>query len=103
MIFRKKQLEPVATRFVISILKFALSLLLILILMYSIGIEITGFTTMISAIVLAVGMALKENIANLANGIILVSSQKYKQGDLIKIKVIRSTGATLFGEVINTN
>ena len=29
--------------------------------------------------------------------------KKYKQGDLIKIKVIRSTGATLFGEVINNN
>ncbi len=84
-ITKKKQTEPVITRFIITIIRFVLWLILILVLLSVIGFEITGITTALSALVLAVGMALKDNISNLANGIILVGSRKYKSGDYVVV------------------
>ena len=50
-----------------------------------IGIQISGIITALSAMVLAVGMALQNNIANLANGIIIVSTKMFKKGDFITV------------------
>ena len=82
---KRKDVDPMAIRFTCTILRFVLALILIFILLGSMGIEITGFTTAVSAAFLAVGMALKENLSNLANGLILVGSKKYKTGDYIVV------------------
>ena len=50
-----------------------------------IGIQISGIITALSATLLAVGMALQNNIANLANGIIIVSTKMFKKGDFITV------------------
>ena len=81
MTFHK--VDRLAIRFVSTILRFTLWLVLILILLRTVGLEITGLTTAISAVVLAIGMALKDNISNVANGLLLVTSKKYKTGDYV--------------------
>lgn len=90
-IFKRHGLEQVSTKFILTIIRFVLLLVLILILLNSIGVSVTGFTTALSAAFLAIGMALKENISNLANGIILVSSRKYKQGDYIVVSGVEGS------------
>ena len=80
---RHREVDPIIVNFTAGIIRFCLLLVLILILLSTIGVQITGITTAISAAVLAVGMALKDNLSNLANGIILVASDKYKTGDYI--------------------
>ena len=80
---KAKNAEPVLTKFIIAVIRFVLWLVLILVLLSTIGFEITGLTTALSALVLAIGMALKDNISNLANGLVLVGSRKYKSGDYI--------------------
>jgi len=60
-------------------------LILILMLLSIIGIQISGIITALSATLLAVGMALQNNIANLANGIIIVSTKMFKKGDFITV------------------
>ena len=84
-VMRARHVDPIAIRFVAGVLRFCLLLLLILILLASMGVEITGFTTAVSAAILAVGMALKDSLANLASGLILVGSHKYKTGDYIVV------------------
>lgn len=84
-IFRKRGIDEMAIKFVMAILRFALWLVLILILLSELGIPISGLTTSLSAAVLAVGMALKDFLANLASGIILVGSRKYKTGDYLQV------------------
>ena len=54
-----------------------------MLLLSIIGISMSGILTAFSACVLAIGMALQNNIANLANGIIIVSSHMFKKGDYI--------------------
>ena len=62
-IFEKSKMEKIAGQFITTIVKFLLYLILTLILLGVIGIEVTGVLTALSAMLLAVGMALQNNIA----------------------------------------
>ena len=82
-IFNKTKMEKIAQNFLIAIIKFCLYLVLVLALLGIIGINVSGAVTALSAVLLAVGMALQSNVANLANGIIIVSTKMFKKGDYI--------------------
>lgn len=82
-VLQHTKMEKIAQQFICTILKFVLWLALVLILLSQLGIEITGILTAFSAILLAVGMALQNAIANVANGIIIISSHMFKKGDYI--------------------
>ena len=83
--FKKAKMERIAQQFIRTIIKFLLYLILVLVLMSIIGIQVSGIVTALSATLLAVGMALQNNIANLANGIIIVSTKMFKKGDYITV------------------
>ena len=68
-----------------AIVKFLLYLVLVFILLDILGIGITWLVTAFSAAFLAIGLALQNNIANMANGIIIVSSGMFKKGDYIEV------------------
>ena len=82
-VLSKTKMEKIAQHFLCTAIKFCLWLALILILLSQIGIQITGILTAISALILAVGMALENNMGNLANGIVIVSTHMFKKGDYI--------------------
>ncbi len=82
-ILNKTKMEKIAQNFLCTSLKLVLYLVLVLALLSIIGIQITGIITALSALLLAVGMALEANIANLANGIVIVSTHMFKKGDYI--------------------
>ena len=82
-ILTRGKMEEVARNFLLAIFKFLLWLVLVLILLSIIGVRITGIVTALSAAILAVGMALQSNIANIANGIVIVSTKMFKKGDYI--------------------
>ena len=65
-IMSRTKMEKVTQSFLYGILKFCLYLLLILTLLSTLGISISGIITALSALVLAIGMALQSNISNLA-------------------------------------
>jgi len=84
-VLAKTKMEKIAQQFLTTIVKFCLYLVWILVLLSVMGVEITGILTTLSALVLAVGMALQGNIANLANGIVIVSTKMFKKGDFIEV------------------
>ncbi len=84
-ILNKTKMEKITQNFLCASLKFVLYLILVLVLFSIIGINVTGIITALSAILLAVGMALESNIANLANGIVIVSTHMFKKGDYITV------------------
>ena len=79
----RTKMEKIAQQFLATALKLVLYVVLVLVLLSTIGIEITGIITAISAALLAVGMALQGIIANFANGIIIVGTHMFKKGDYI--------------------
>ena len=84
-VFARTKIEEVTRNFLLTILRFLLWLVLVLILLSIIGVQITGIITALSAAILAVGMALQSNISNLANGIVIVATKMFKKGDYIMV------------------
>ena len=84
-LMRLRRVDEMAVRFVAATIRFALLLVLALVLLSLLGIPISGVTTALSAAVLAIGMALKDFLSNVASGIILVGSRKYKTGDYVLV------------------
>ncbi len=84
-ILSRTKMEKMAQHFFTVIMKFLLWLVLILVLLGIIGVELSGALTAVSAVLLAIGMALQTNISNLANGIVIVSTHMFKKGDFISI------------------
>ena len=84
-VMNKTNIEKITFQFIIGIIKFLLYLFLVLILLNIIGIQITGILTAFSAVLLAVGVALEKNIANFANGLIIVTTQMFDKGDYIAL------------------
>ena len=82
-IFARTKMESVAQNFLLAVIKFLLWLVLVLALLAVIGVELTGVITALSAAILAIGMALQSNIANIANGIVIVANKMFKKGDYI--------------------
>lgn len=82
----KTKVPKMTYQFILLLVKVLLYLFLVLILLSIIGIQISGILTAFSAIILAVGVALENNISNFANGIILVSTQMFNAGDYISIQ-----------------
>ena len=84
-ILNRTKMEKIALGFSLGILKTVLYLCLILALLSIIGIQITGILTALSALLLAVGLALQGIIANAANGVVVVSSKMFEKGDYISV------------------
>ncbi|MBE5736103.1 MAG: mechanosensitive ion channel family protein [Clostridiales bacterium] len=81
----KTKIEKVTQAFLHHIIKFCLYLILVLVLLSIMGISISGLLTTISALVLAIGMALQNIITNIANGIVIVTTGMFKKGDFISV------------------
>jgi len=90
-IFAKSKIEKIAQQFIVTTIKVLLYLVLVLALLSIIGIQITGIVTALSALLLAVGMALESNIANLANGIVIVATKMFKKGDYISVNGVEGS------------
>ena len=82
---KRTHIEPIAIGFIMAIVKFLLYLVLVFVLLDILGISISWLVTAFSAAFLAIGLALQNNIANMANGIIIVSSGMFKKGDYIEV------------------
>lgn len=84
-VLAKTKMEKITQQFLMTTLKLVLYLVFVLILLGTIGIEVTGIITALSAAVLAIGMALQSIIANVANGIVIVGTKMFKKGDFVTV------------------
>lgn len=90
-VFSRSKMEKITQSFLLSLLKFVLYLILVLILAQIIGIPITGLVALISAAGLAVSLALQDSLSNLANGIIIISTKPFHEGDYVLINGVEGT------------
>lgn len=75
--------------FLNSIIKFSLRLVLLLIVMATLGMDVTSLMAAVAASLVAIGIALKDNISNLVSGIILVVSKPIHVGDMIEFDGVK--------------
>ena len=84
-ILNKTKLEKATGKFLITVCKIGLWVLLFMGVFQYIGIPMTGFVAVVSAASLAMSLALQGSLSNLANGVVIISTKPFKEGDYVKI------------------
>src|SRR5574344_23102 len=84
-VLRKTTMERATQGFLCSVIKVVLDLCLIFVLAQMLGINTTGLLAVISTAGLAISLALQSSLSNLANGVVLIASHPFKEGDYVSI------------------
>jgi small conductance mechanosensitive channel len=100
----RSKTEVTVTKFVLSLLSFALKFLLLITCATIIGIKMTAFITILGAMGLAFGLALQGSLQNFAGGVLINVLKPYKIGDFIETGSIMGTvkEISIFHTILNT-
>ena len=71
-------------KFLLSLVKWALTIFLIITVVSTLGVDTTSFAAIIAAAGLAIGLALQGSLSNFAGGVLIIIFKPYKIGDLIE-------------------
>ncbi|MEN6588078.1 MAG: mechanosensitive ion channel domain-containing protein, partial [Proteiniphilum sp.] len=86
--FRKvfeKRIEDIALRsFLINILRITLFAILIILIINIVGTKTVSLAALIGSVGLALGLAVKDNLANFAGGVMLLFNKPFRGGDYIE-------------------
>lgn len=90
-ILLKRTLDNTIANFVLTVVRFALWLLLFFIVASIINVPLTPLITALGSIALAVGLALKDSLTNLANGVLLIGQKPFSEGQYVSIDGVEGT------------
>lgn len=80
----KRDLEPSLVSFISSFINILLRVFVIIIVLTTVGVQMTSIVAVLGAGALAVGMALSGTFQNFAGGIIILFLKPFKVGDVIQ-------------------
>ena len=83
-ILESKNAYPTITRFLDNVMNVTLKTVLIIIILQYIGVNLTGLTTIVASAGVALSLALKGSLANLAGGVIILVARPFNVGDFIE-------------------
>lgn len=84
----RKDYDLTLRKFLSSLIKWSLTVLLIITVAGTLGIETASFAAVIAAAGLAIGLALQGSLSNFAGGVLILIFKPYKIGDLIETQGI---------------
>lgn len=79
------KIDNASGSFVVALLRIVLWVILFFVCARILGIEGNSFLVAFSSVALAIGLALKDSLANIANGIVIVCVKPFKKGDHVQI------------------
>ena len=80
---RKHKVEPSLTTFTLSFLSITLKVFVFIIILTTLGVQMTSIVAVLGAASLAVGMALSGMLQNVAGGIVILLFKPFRVGDAI--------------------
>ena len=83
-VMSKSKYDESLQRFLLNLLSWALKIVLALVVISTLGVDVTTFAAVIAAAGLAVGLALQGSLSNFAGGVLIMIFKPYKIGDLIE-------------------
>ncbi|MDE6508250.1 MAG: mechanosensitive ion channel family protein [Alistipes sp.] len=102
--FERRKVDISLRMFVRNAVKVVFTLLLILIVVQTLGVNVTSVIALFSAATLAIGMALSGTVQNFAGGVMILVMKPYRVGDFISAQGQSGTvrEIKLFSTVITT-
>ncbi len=83
---RKFDIDEVAVKYVNRVIKILIWFIAVIMVMDKLGIPVSSLLTMLAAIGAAVALAIKDNLSNLASGVVLLFTKPFKAGDYIEVE-----------------
>lgn len=80
----KRDFDPTLRPFLRTFMSFGLKILVIVIVISTMGVEMTSIIAVLGSIGLAIGLALQGSLSNVAGGVMLLLLKPFQKGDLIK-------------------
>ncbi|MEL6669027.1 MAG: mechanosensitive ion channel domain-containing protein [Bacteroidota bacterium] len=102
---QKSGMDKTVQPFIRSLIGTGLKILVVLAAAGMVGIEVTGFIAILSALVFAIGLALQGSLGHFASGVLLLFFRPYRVGDLVTIgggETGTVEGIQLFNTVLAT-
>ena len=87
----RSKLEPDLVSFVSSISKIIFKTLVLLITVSSLGINVSSITAMLGAMLVTIGLSLKDSLSNVASGAIIITNRIFKCGDFLELNNFSGT------------
>ena len=84
-LLKRSKIAPITQTFINSIVKALIYTIYILAILQAIGVPLTGLTTVLATAGVAISLALKDSLSNIAYGMILISTKPFSQGDYVEI------------------
>ncbi|GAA4865896.1 mechanosensitive ion channel family protein [Luteimonas vadosa] len=81
----RAEVEPTAVMFLRKVAYVILLVVLVLAVLQVFGVPMTSMIAVLGAAGLAIGLALKDSLSNIASGVMLVSLKPFKVGDVVNI------------------
>lgn len=89
--FGKSKLDPSLAKFLLKTAKIVLYIFVIISSLNAIGVSTTGLVAVMSAASVAVAVAMKDSLGNVAGGILLLISPRFSTGDYISVDTDEGT------------
>lgn len=84
-VLKRSKLDESLVRFLEKTVNIVLHILVVLSALGSVGVSTGGFVAALSAVAVAVAVALKDSLGNVAGGIFLLFSPRFSTGDYIEV------------------
>ena len=104
MATERANVDPTLTNFLQSVIYMALLVMVILAAVQQLGVEATSFFAILGAAGLAIGLALKDSLANFSSGTMLVFFRPFQAGDFVEAGGVSGTVVeiSIFNTIIRT-
>lgn len=87
----RSRMDQTVRKFLSSVIKIIITALVLIIVLTVLGIPMTSIITVLGTAGVAVGLALKDSLANVAGGVILLINQNIKVGNYVEIGAYSGT------------
>ncbi len=99
---KKTTLDDSLVNFILTAISVCLNIVVILTALANLGVSITGLVAAFSAGAVAVALALKDSLSNIAAGIVMLISQPFSTGDYIELGGEGISGKVLRIDIVHT-
>jgi small conductance mechanosensitive channel len=103
-LLEKNKIEPTLIHFLENVVYYTLLVVVFVAAAGQLGINTASFLTIIGAAGLAIGLALKDSLANIASGVMIIFLRPFKLGDLVTTVGVtgRVAAINIFHTTINS-
>lgn len=84
-------MDPVAVKYLLRVLRITIWSLVVVMALDKLGVPVGSLLAVLAAVGAAVALAIRENLSNLASGMVLLFTKPFKAGDFIEVDGLSGT------------